>query len=350
MKLEIGKNVFIRRIDELTNEESKRWDSLLLTEDLRRAFMSRQYAHAVSLSGLDVVVIVITSPEEPVAFLPLQRMPGFRGRCGIFEPVGGIMTDYFGVVAKDGFSLDVIQLIDATKGYINAVFYTHLDESQQRFGLTGSECRIGLRTKLGASTAEYWSVQRQNHQEFMRNTEKKERKLIKNVGPITCDWASTQPEKDLAWLIELKKDQYTRTGKEHAPLFDAKNVALLNHLLYSNDHNCQGVLSVLRCGEQRLAAHSGLRCHDMMHVWFTVYDTSFSGYSPGRVLYKHIIDYGSTLGIKYFDNGEGDTLAKRDFANEEHFFYRGLWHASGWRGLLARGVLSAFWRMKRWLG
>jgi CelD/BcsL family acetyltransferase involved in cellulose biosynthesis len=67
-------------------------------------------------------------------------------------------------------------------------------------------------------------------------------------------------------------------------------------------------------------------------------------------LFKHLFLAAAAEGIQVFDRGEGDTQAKRDFANETHIFFRGLWHVAGWRGLLARGVLSASWRMKRWLG
>jgi len=33
--------------------------------------------------------------------------------------------------------------------------------------------------------------------------------------------------------------------------------------------------------------------------------------------------------------------------NDTHTFTRGLWHVPGWRGLLARGVLSVAWRLGR---
>jgi len=88
-----------------------------------------------------------------------------------------------------------------------------------------------------------------------------------------------------------------------------------------------------------------LRCHDMLHVWFPVYNPKYSSYSPGRILFKHILVVAAQHGIRLFDRGEGDTQAKREFSNEEHIFSYGLWHVAGWRGLRARIVLSAFWRI-----
>lgn len=348
--LTLGKNLFIRRIDELTSAEATAWDQLLMQGDLRRAFMSRHYVSAVAETGGDVVVLSLYGGSGPHAFLPLQRAAGMPGSAGIFEPVGGVMTDYFGIVAADGLVIDIAKLLAATQGRVNAVFFSHLDETQARFGLVGEEPRTGLRTWLGTPASDYWVNLRKSDKKLVYDTERREKKLINEVGAVTFEWASQNPASDMAWLVESKKAQYTRTGKAQAPLFDSRKVALLNRLLQSQEENCQGVLSALRCGEEIIAVHFGLRCHEMLHVWFPVYNPKYSSYSPGRILFKHLFLAAAADGIQVFDRGEGDTQAKRDFANETHTFARGLWHVAGWRGLLARGVLSVSWRMSRWLG
>lgn len=345
----LGENLFIRRITELTGEEITAWDHLL-QGDLRRAFMSRRYVNAVAETGGDVVILVLYDVHAPCGFLPLQRIAGLRGRVGIFEPVGDVMTDYFGIVAADGLVMDIAKLLAATQGRVNAVLFSHLDQTQARFGLVGEEPRTGLRTWLGTPAGDYWANLRKSDKKLVYDTERREKKLINEAGPVTFEWASQNPASDMAWLIESKKAQYVRTGKMQAPLFDSGKVALLNRLLASQDENCQGVLSTLRCGEEIIAVHFGLRCHAMLHVWFPVYNPEYSSYSPGRILFRHLFARAATEGIQVFDRGEGDTQAKRDFANETHTFSRGLWHANGWRGLRARIVLSAFWRMYRWLG
>jgi len=347
----LGKNLHIRRIDELTAEEVAVWDQLLLTDDLRRAFMSYRYARVVAETGGDVVVLVLYDIHAPCGFLPLQRVAGLRGNVGIFEPVGDVMTDYFGIVAAKGLVIDIAKLLATTRGRVNAVLFSHLDETQARFGLIGEEQRTGLRTWLdgraGHEPQDYWINLRKSDKKLVYDTERREKKLINEVGPVTFEWASQNPASDIAWLIESKKAQYTRTGKEQAPLFDSRKVALLNRLLQSQEDNCQAVLSTLRCGEEIIAVHFGLRCHDMLHVWFPVYNPKYSSYSPGRILFKHLFLRAAAEGIQVFDRGEGDTQAKRDFANETHIFTRGLWCVVGWRGLFARGVLSIFWRLKR---
>ncbi len=354
----LGKNLHIRRIDELTAAEVAEWDQLLLTDDLRRAFMSYCYARVVAETGGDVVVLVLYDVNTPCGFLPLQRIAGLRGKVGIFEPVGDVMTDYFGIVAANGLVIDSANLLAATCGRVNAVLFSHLDETQARFGLAGEEERPGLRTWLGTSldtsfdnpASDYWANLRKSDKKLVYDTERREKKLNNEIGPITFEWSSQNPARDMAWLIESKQAQYTRTGKAQAPLFDSQKVALLNRLLQSQEENCQGVLSTLRCGEETIAVHFGLRCHDMLHVWFPVYNPKYSSYSPGRMLFKYLLLAAAHHGIRVFDRGEGDTRAKRDFANDEHGFSRGLWHVVGWQGLRARIMLSAFWRMSRRIG
>jgi len=53
----------------------------------------------------------------------------------------------------------------------------------------------------------------------------------------------------------------------------------------------------------------------------------------------------SREGVSVIDRGEGDTPAKRDFANHEHSFYRGLWTSGGIRSLPARAALALIWRL-----
>ena len=86
--LTLGKNLFIRRIDEVTSEEAAAWDQLLMQDDVRRAFMSRSYASAVAQTGRDVVVLILYEETIPCGFLPLQKATGLCGAARIFAPGG----------------------------------------------------------------------------------------------------------------------------------------------------------------------------------------------------------------------------------------------------------------------
>jgi len=92
-----------------------------------------------------------------------------------------------------------------------------------------------------------------------------------------------------------------------------------------------------------VASHFGLQCGPLLHYWFPVYDNRFSAYSPGRILYRHILLAAQAHGIECIDRGEGDSPAKRDFANEEHLFLKGL-VGSGFRGQILCLVQRLNWR------
>jgi CelD/BcsL family acetyltransferase involved in cellulose biosynthesis len=343
----LGRNLFVKQITELTPDEMQAWDQLVSTEaDLRRAFMSRAYVAAVAETGADVCVLVGHEEGRAVFFLPLQRQHGLAGKMGCHEPVGGAMTDYFGVVATAQVRLDVSAVLAATRGRVSLCTYTHLDESQARFGLTADEHRIGLQTDLGVEPDKFWSRLRELDKKLVTDTERRERKLRTDCGDIEFEWQTTQPETDLAWLIECKKQQYSRTGRELAPLFEQRNVDLLYRLLNSQSDMCSGVLSVLRSPHGVIAGHFGLRCQGVLHVWFPVFDRAYAHASPGRILFKHMFAAAPQHQVQMFDRGEGDTPAKRDFANTEHRFGRGVWRARGWRGELGLLAQRLAWRFK----
>jgi CelD/BcsL family acetyltransferase involved in cellulose biosynthesis len=342
---QLGTSLYLRRPDQLTADEAQAWDRLLLSSpDARRAFMGRIYATQVAHTGQDVIVLVGHRQGRPVFFLPLQRMAGWVGRFGGFEPVGGVMTDYFGVVAEPDVLLSMPELLSATRGRVNLCMYSHLDESQQMHGLIAEEQRTGLRTRLTAGAPGYWETLRQTDRKLVGDTERRQRKLASDHGDLSFEWQSTQAQADLRWLIESKKSQYERTERHQAPLFDPVNVRLMDALAQTDAPQCCGVLSTLRAGDRLVAAHFGLTCGEVMHVWFPVFDREFASYSPGRILFKHMFEAGPAHGVCLFDRGEGDNQAKRDFANESHQFGKGVWLARHVQGSLAMLVQRLVWR------
>jgi hypothetical protein len=58
-----------------------------------------------------------------------------------------------------------------------------------------------------------------------------------------------------------------------------------------------------------------------------------------------VIEGADALGIGEIDRGEGDSPAKLDFANAEHFFYRGCWYRPGPRSFAFRALQAIRWRM-----
>ncbi|HEY9207793.1 MAG TPA: GNAT family N-acetyltransferase [Acidovorax sp.] len=310
--------------DTLTTAERAGWTQLLGESAISCwAFLSPTYAEAVNTTLGPVDVLLFWQSEELVGVMTLQRASGWLGRLGMREPVGRHMTDYFGLLARPGLQLDWRSLL--LRAGIPCLYFTHLDESQSVHGLTGDSPKSGLRTRIHPAGGEaHWESLRTRDKKLVSDTERRERKLVAEHGPLQFEIQSPSPMQDLESLVSLKNVQYRRTGHEGGALLDPANARLLTRLLASQDTSCQPRLSVLRCGGQLVASHFGLQCGPLLHYWFPVYDNRFSAYSPGRILYRHILLAAQANGITCIDRGEGDSPAKRDFANEEHRFFKGL--------------------------
>lgn len=313
---------------------------------LQRAFLAPAYVQAVARVNPSVRVLVAAVGDQSVGFLPIQRLEGDWSWLGLWEPVGGHMTDYFGLVSAADAHLQVPALLQ--QAGIGALYFSHLDETQAPgFSLTPqAHARTGLRIRLGDEPGAYWDSLAQRDKKLVSDTARRERKLLQEHGPLEFEYQSSQPAADLERLIVMKNEQYDRTGKS-APLQIAANIALLRDLLAVRDPACSPLLSVLRRGERLVAAHFGLRCHQTLHFWFPVYDTEFKAYAPGRILLRHVIDAAWADGVRLIDRGEGDTPAKRDFANEEHLFHTDIVRHPGVRGWMARLGMALHWRTAR---
>ena len=335
-----------KSFEAITAAERQEWAQLLSESTTTRwAFMSPTYAEAVNETLGPVDVVLCWRGDELVGVMSLQRAAGWLGRLGMREPGGRQMTDYFGLLARPRIQFDWQQLL--RNADIPCLYFTHLDESQAAYGLTGDNPRKGLRTRIHRDGgAAHWEWLRTQDKKLVSDTERRERKLMAEHGPIRFEAQSATPEQDLGFLLALKNAQYRRTGHDGGALHDPANARLLSCLLKAADPDCRPRLSVLRCGDQWVAGHFGLQCGPLLHYWFPVYDNRFSAYSPGRILYRNILMASKAQGIDCIDRGEGDTSAKRDFANEEHLFYKGI--AS--RGIIGGAIVNMKrmqWRMTR---
>lgn len=340
-----GNNLRIegRSFDRLGEPELTAWRSLHAAQRPQQwAFQSVGFAAAVHETVAPVHVALLWRADVLAGVLPLQRQPGHWGRLGLHEPVGGLMADYAGLLADESVSSTWSALL-AGAG-VPCLFFTHLDEHQLRLGLTGAQPRLGLRTRIHVEGgASHWAWLRTQDKKLVDDTERRERKLHRDHGEAIFAMDSPQPEQDLQTLITTKNDQYRRTGAQGGPLLQSHNQRLLAYLLAHPSDGCRVRLSVLKAGDQWVASHLGLQSGSTLHYWFPAYDEAFAAYSPGRILFKHMILQAGASGISLIDRGEGDTAAKRDFATETHQFFKGL-ETNGLRGQILAVAQRLAWR------
>lgn len=336
-----------KRLAALSATELQEWRELMDSlPQRRRAFLSPDFCAAADQAfGRPVVVLLLRDAADGRlhGVLPLQARASWAGGLGVYEPVAGVMNDYFGLLAGPDLRVSPSHLLSASG--IGCVNFTHLDDAQLAHGLGGEDPRVGLRTRIQGTGEAHWEALRAIDKKLVSDTERRERKLVAEHGALAFAFQAAPARAALAQLVALKQDQYRRTGHLQAPLFDSGNIRLLEALLELRDPFCTGVISTLHAGGELVAAHFGLQSGEMLHFWFPVYEDRYAAYSPGRILFRHILRDAHLHGIAVIDRGEGDSKAKRDFANEEHLFYKGLW-SQGARGLVAKAALSAEWRLQ----
>lgn len=254
------------------------------------------------------------------------------------------MNDGFGLVAAAECVLSPRRLLRLAG--LNALLFSHLDQEQCRFGLTGSQPETGLRIDLSAGSAAYWDSLKRGDKRFVADSDRRERKLIEAHGPLRLTFRHPNPEAELTRLITAKRAQYVRTGTTDC-LTDDKSRHFLYLLAASDDPLCRGVMTTLHAGETWVASHFGLMHRGTLHFWFPVYNPDLHAFSPGRILLTALIKQADGLGLRCIDRGIGNSQAKRDFANAEHTFTRGLWSRRTVPAALIHAGLSLQWRLAR---
>jgi CelD/BcsL family acetyltransferase involved in cellulose biosynthesis len=328
----------------LTASERAAWASLCASHaHLRNPFFAPAFAEAAGRAIPGARVCVIRRDGAPVAFFPFQLL-GSTGRLlGAAERLGGEIADYFGLIAAPDFTIGESELL-ALAG-LDYLIFSHLDDGQKGNGLAGEQPRKGVRINLAAGTAGYMAELRQTKKQMLRDTERRMRKVEQEHGPLKFEFNAADPDPVIERLIAAKLAQYARTGKSNPTLGNAWAQGLLRDLARSKDAGCHAIVSSLYAGEEWVAFHIGLRAGKVLHYWFPVYNHALKAFSPGRLLLMKIIESADTLGLGEIDRGEGDSPAKLDFANDEHFFYRGCWYRPGPRSFAFRALQAIRWRM-----
>ncbi|MFZ6645818.1 GNAT family N-acetyltransferase [Undibacterium sp. TJN25] len=328
---------------QLTQQEISLWDELSLTQaHLASPFFSAHYAQAVESSGVNAKVCVLYSGDSIRGFFPFQFGNTLSSMLKSAVPVGGSMSDYFGLAASKDFRITSDELLRLAK--INHFNFSHLDESQLFYGLAGERPRTGLRIRFDA-TAENRTDLDWVSNKYLKDTQRRERQLERDIGPIKFEYDAQQKRTEkLLHLIEQKRTQYNRTKVSDALSYSWKS-ALLKILLDTNFASCHGTLSHMTAGDKWVGSHFGIMGNGVLQYWFPVYNPDLTKYAPGRLLLHSICKATHGNGVHVIDRGEGDTPSKREVTNEDHQFYRGAWYNKSISTQLARGLQSLQWRL-----
>jgi CelD/BcsL family acetyltransferase involved in cellulose biosynthesis len=327
----------------LPGEMRRRWAGFCGARFSSRSFLTPDFAAAVAGVHPGARVAALMSEGEPVAFFPFQFASRWHAALGWAEPLASGLSDYFGIACADGFSVTPEALLKAAG--LSFMHFTHLDEAQAIAGLSGERPEKGLLIVLDQGPEAYWRSLTERDRDFVKDTERRIRQLQAAFGPVLLRVHAEDAPAALDRLIAAKRAQYDRS-RVGDPLCEPWTRNLLHALLRSTSGLCRPHLISLYAGDTWVASHFGLMCANRLHYWFPVYSTELKRYAPGRALLTSIINRAPELGIGIIDRGAGDSAAKRDFANGEHLFHRGVWRTAGPRSLFASAGQSLLWRLR----
>jgi CelD/BcsL family acetyltransferase involved in cellulose biosynthesis len=283
----------------------------------------------------DVEVAVLEADGEAAGFFPYQR-----GRRNAGIPVGGILCDFQGVIARPGFTWDAAELLRDCG--LSSWRFHHLLAAQQAFGLyhwlTADSAWMDLRGGFDA----YCETRRKGRSNVVAGMVRKQKLAAREIGPVRFVPHSDDP-RVFQSLVAWKSRQYRRIRSINY-LTTPCTMALVKRLLARQDASYRGLLSAVYFGDQLAAVHLGLRSRGVLHVWFPTYEEKLAKYSPGMVFFLELAKAAADMGIERVDLGRGSERFKMSLRSEGTLVAEG---AVG-LGLLARTARRTWLYARQW--
>jgi len=167
-------------LEALSEIDQQAWRRFLAPRPL--AFLSYPYARAVASCVPSVRVCRLMQDGRVAGFFPFQYRSSAHAALGIGQRLAGEMSDYFGLVAEPGFRIAERALLDACG--LRSLAFTHLDESQRENGLAGDKSEVGHRIDFPQGGKAFWEEKERQDKKFVSDTERRERKLIREHGAL----------------------------------------------------------------------------------------------------------------------------------------------------------------------
>ena len=271
---------------------------------LKSPFFTPDWARAVGAARPDARVCVIENGE---GFLGAQRLSRFAA-MGLGAPI----ADYQGVVGAPWLGVDHARLCRALR--VGRIDLIHVPEGQpilaRAAGAAGSWI---VEIEHGADA--YRARQKEQRREFVRQTDKKQRKLEIEHGPLEFAAFSADAlhfETMLCWKLQ----QLARTGQP--PIWSTPWVRRVLDQSFAARETCfGGALFTLSSGGKLIAANYFLRAENVLHDWIIAHDKEFDAFSPGVLLARWSIEWAADNGFAEIDLGPGDYQYKRQLSTSQ---------------------------------
>ncbi|MGV8928292.1 MAG: GNAT family N-acetyltransferase [Brevundimonas sp.] len=289
-------------IDALGEPEWADWRAMLAANPaLASPYFRPEFARIAGRISPKAAVAVFSRGGETVGYFPHQQ------RGGAMQPLAAPMNDYHGIIAFPG-ATPTLEEAAAALG-------------ASRLNLTAwvgptdlGEDRRTVQVELGDDGYDGWYAGRRASQgKFFKDKERARRSMEAELGPLRIERSLREPAL-LDWLIDLKRDQYRRTGR-HDIFACGWTVDLLHALLKADGDGFGASMAALWAGDRLTAVEYSLHAGDQCHFWFPGYDPALSRCSPGILLSMETMRLAAERGYRSFDFGFEGEHYKKYFCN-----------------------------------
>jgi CelD/BcsL family acetyltransferase involved in cellulose biosynthesis len=309
---------------ELANDQVEAWSDLQRNNPrFDSPYFRPEFTQAVAAVRPRTEVAVMSQAGEPVGFLPFGRVGWNKG-----VPVGSMLCDFQGVVARANLSYEPHELIQACG--LSSWRYCHLITAHTKFIRHCWKLAESPYADLSKGFEAYRSGLGQRTWSDLR---RKKNKLSREVGELRFE-QNVVDSRLLDSLMTWKKEQYARTGV--LDVFKYRWVCdLLAQLQSHQSEDFSAMNSVLYAGDQVVAMSYMIKSRHVLHYWFPAFNTDFSRYSPGKLLLLEVLRHAPDWGVTRVDFGKGDEEYKNSFRTSATIVAEGAidlsWFKAGFR-------------------
>ena len=283
--------------EQLTPEHVAAWAEFQRADAaLQSPYFRPEFTQAVAAVRSDVEIGLLEEGGQPVGFFPFQRC-----RRNVARPVGGRLSDFQGVIARQDAVWDPRLLLRGCG--LSAWHFDHLVASQQPFQPHHWNVVPSPYLDLSGGWEAYESQSRAVGKSWLPRALRKVRHAEREAGPLSIEIHCTSATV-FQTLLQWKIEQYRRTRVPNVLGF-GWTVALLERVLAAQGEGFSGMLSVLRFGDVPAAILLSMRSYDVLHTWFSAYRAEFAKLSPGLIFWLELAKAWPAMGIRRVDLGKG---------------------------------------------
>lgn len=287
-------------------------------------YLTPEWAQIIGAARADARVVVINDGE---GYFGAQRLSRFSA-MGLGAPI----SDYQGLIGREGLDVQPAQLCRALN--VGRIDLTHAPAGQTLFKAAGAEGSWIAETQ--SSRELYEAALRTRRAEFVRQTDKKARKLERERGQIEFH-AQASARCDFDALLHWKNAQLQRSGQPQ--IWATPWVSqVLDQCFDARGSSFGGVLFTLHVGGALIAGAFCLRSQGVLHFWIVAHDSAFDAYSPGVQLARRIVGWAADNGVHEVDFGPGDYQYKRQLSTTQRMLEWGVVSGASFSGAVRRGA------------